>query len=379
MPGIYLDNNATTLIDHAVREAMLRYMGREAGNPSSRHASGRWARQAVEEACEKIAAGLDCDPEEITFTSGATEANNLAIGSWREHPMPIRVLATEHPSSLLPARELAKTGHSIETIEVDTQGVARWDFDRQVACRGIVQWANSETGTLQEIASIRSHWPGLAELHIDAVQAIGKVAGSFRQSEATTWAISGHKIHGPPGIGALIVRKGTTIRPVFLGGSQQAGLRPGSEPVPLIVGLGEAIHQAALHLDEFQRHLSNCRDRLEEILLASVPNIVINGSLDHRLPNTSNISFLGARAEAVLMGLDLEGIQSSAGTACASGSMEPSPTLLAMGLDRARVLSALRFSVSRFTTMQEIERAASKIADVVAKVRARLHDGASDS
>jgi cysteine desulfurase len=379
MPGIYLDNNATTLIDPAVREAMLRFMGSEAGNPSSRHASGRWARRAVEEACEKIAAVLDCDPDQITFTSGATEANNLAITTWRDDPMPTRVLATEHPSSLLPARELAKAGHLVDVIDVDAQGRARWDFDRTIPCRGIVQWANSETGTWQDIHRIHSLWPGLKELHVDAVQAIGKIRGSFRQSGASTWAISGHKIHGPPGIGALIVRKGTTIRPAFLGGSQQAGLRPGSEPVPLIVGLGQAIHQAADRLDKLQHHLTSCRDRLEQLLFANIPDMVINGAIDHRLPNTSNISFLGARAEAVLMGLDLEGVQASAGTACASGSMEPSPTLLAMGLDRDRVLSALRFSVSRFTTTEEIDQAAAKITSIVAKVRSRLHDGVTNS
>jgi cysteine desulfurase len=384
MPGIYLDNNATTSIDPAVREVMLRYMGGEAGNPSSRHASGRWARQAVEEACEKIAAGLDCHPEEITFTSGATEANNLAIGTWRDDPMPIRVLATEHPSSLLPAIELSKAGHPVELIHVDGEGLARWDFDLASGCRGVVQWANSETGTLQEIDSIRSLWPGLTDWHVDAVQAIGKVAGSFRKSGATTWALSGHKIHGPPGIGALIVRKGTTIRPVFLGGSQQAGLRPGSEPVPLIVGLGEAIHQATTRFDTIYRHLCDCRHRLEETLFARIPHIAINGAHGPHLPSkrlasTSNISFFGARAEAVLIGLDLEGVQASAGTACASGSMEPSPTLLAMGLERDRVSSAIRFSVSRFTTLEEIDQAALKIVDVVAKVRSRLSSPLNES
>jgi cysteine desulfurase len=369
---IYLDNNATTPIDPAVREVMLRYLGGQAGNPSSRHAAGRWARQAVEEACEKIATGLDGEVDEITFTSGATEANNLAIGSWEPIPLPIDLLATEHPSSLLPADRLSGLGHEVRRIAVDEYGLAQWNDRGAEPARAVIQWANSETGTVQEVIGLRERRPGLLECHVDAVQAIGKIPVSFRRSSATSLAFSGHKIHGPPGIGGLLVRRGTSLRPAFLGGSQQAGLRPGSEPVALIAGLGEAVAIATRSLETTARQLAERRDLLEALLREKIPRLVIHGCIEQRLPGTSNVAFLGTRAEAVLIGLDLEGVRASAGTACASGSLEPSPTLLAMNLPRDQVASAIRFSLSRFTSEEEVRSAAEIIARVVDKVRARM-------
>lgn len=371
--SIYLDNNATTLIDPAVREEMLRYLSGEAGNPSSRHASGRWARQAVEEACEKIAAGLGCEVDEITFTSGATEANNLAILSWRPTPGIVNVLATEHPSSLLPAMALRTFGHDVRIIPVDQLGRARLDQIERLPARGVFQWANSETGTLQPLNELIDCAPW-KELHVDAVQAVGKVEVSFRNSQATSLAFSGHKIHGPPGVGALLVRRGTVLDPIFLGGSQQAGLRPGSEPVALIAGLGEAVWQAVRDLVKTSQMIKEKRDLLESVILEAVPDAVVHGDLEHRLPGTLNVSFPRTRAEAVLMGLDLAGVRASAGTACASGSMEPSPTLLAMGLPREQVTSAIRLSVSRQSTDEEIIEAGRIACEVVRKVRAKMID-----
>ncbi|MBY0586518.1 cysteine desulfurase [bacterium] len=376
--SIYLDNNATTAIDPAVREMMLRYLGSEAGNPSSRHASGRWARQGVEEACEKIAEGLDVNVDEITFTSGATEANNLAILSWRRDPSVVYVSATEHPSALLPAESLASFGHDVRVLTVDEEGLVDLSDIDSADARGVIQWANSETGTIQELITSSSS-PDWKSLHVDGVQAVGKVPISFRAIKANTLSFSGHKIHGPPGIGALLVRKGTSIDPLLLGGSQQAGIRPGSEPVALIAGLGEAVRLATISLAQNQQIMRERRDFLESALAARVPQIVVHGSRDHRLPGTLNVSFLGAKAEAVLMGLDLAGVRASAGTACASGSMEPSPTLVAMGLAREQVMSAIRFSVSRQTTADDIIQAIDVIEHVVEKIRAKMSVYPADS
>ncbi|MBX9654919.1 cysteine desulfurase, partial [bacterium] len=341
-------------------------------NPSSRHGAGRAARQAIDQACEEIARALGAEVDEITFTSGATEGNNVAI----LQPLPegkrhVLVLATEHPSSLEAARALLHSRATVDELPVDEEGRIK-DFSSLVkdeTSLAIVQLANSETGTLQEIARVRDALPEGCRLHVDAVQGVGRVPVHFHDLGATTLTFSGHKIHGPPGIGALLIRKEIKLAPRIFGGQQQEGLRPGSEPVALIVGLGRAVSLACRAVEEESLRVARIRDKFEEKLRSSIPDVFINGSLDHRLPNTCNVSFLGARAEAVLMGLDLAGVRASAGTACASGSLEPSPVLIAMGLDRARYDTAIRFSFSRMTTVEEVERATSIIASTVDRVR----------
>jgi cysteine desulfurase len=370
--SIYLDNNATTPMDPEVLDAMLPFMKQLTANPSSRHGAGRAARQAIDQACEEIARALGAEVDEITFTSGATEGNNVAI----LQPLPegkrhVLVLATEHPSSLEAARALLHSRATVDELPVDEEGRIK-DFSSLVkdeTSLAIVQLANSETGTLQEIARVRDALPEGCRLHVDAVQGVGRVPVHFHDLGATTLTFSGHKIHGPPGIGALLIRKEIKLAPRIFGGQQQEGLRPGSEPVALIVGLGRAVSLACRAVEEESLRVARIRDKFEEKLRSSIPDMFINGALDHRLPNTCNVSFLGARAEAVLMGLDLAGVRASAGTACASGSLEPSPVLIAMGLDRARYDTAIRFSFSRMTTVDEVERATSIIASTVDRVR----------
>ena len=370
--SIYLDNNATTAMDPEVLESMLPYMRELTANPSSRHSAGRAARRAVDLACERIAASLGADVDEITFTSGATEANNIAI----LQPLPedrnhVVVLSTEHPSSLEAARHLRDRGVLVDEIPVDQEGrlADLTTFVGPSTALAIVQLANSETGVVQDIDHVRATLPESSRLHVDAVQGVGRLPIDFHKWPITTMSLSGHKIHGPPGVGVLLVRRDVKLMPRLFGGLQQAGLRPGSEPVALIVGLGKAVEQACSKLENHVSHMASLRDFFEEKIRHTIPNILINGSIEHRLPNTSNISFLGARAEAVLMGLDLVSIRASAGTACASGSLEPSPVLLAMKLDRKRFDSAIRFSMSRFTTVDEVERAAQLIAETVQRVR----------
>lgn len=370
--SIYLDNNATTPMDPEVLDAMLPFMKQLTANPSSRHGAGRAARQAIDQACEQIADALAVDVDEITFTSGATEANNVAILQSLPGETPhVLVLATEHPSSLEAARALRHSGAMMDEVPVDEEGRLKDFFSHasDSTSLAIVQLANSETGTLQDIARVRERLPDGCRLHVDAVQGVGRVPVRFHDLGATTLALSGHKIHGPPGIGALLIRKEIKLSPRVFGGQQQEGLRPGSEPVALIVGLGKAVSLACRAVEETSAQVERIRDKFEEKLHSLIPEMIVNGSIRHRLPNTSNVSFLGARAEAVLMGLDLAGVRASAGTACASGSLEPSPVLIAMGLDRARYDTAIRFSMSRMTTEEEVERAASIVASTVERVR----------
>jgi cysteine desulfurase len=370
---VYLDNNATTALDPEVFEAMAPYLQSFAGNPSSQHARGRSARRAVDQARRQIADSLDVDPREIIFTSGATEANNLAILSI-DAPAGSAVLVNpaEHPSSLEPARSLERRGYSIETLSLDSQGriadVA--DCLSPTARLAVIQLANSETGCVQAIDEIFRILPDGCRLHCDAAQAVGKIPVSFHRLGADSLTISGHKIHGPPGIGALLVRHGVRLTPLFTGGRQQQGYRPGTEPVALIAGLAKAIAIATARLDQQAAYVRSLRDRFEASILSRIDGVVCNGAGGPRLPNTSNLSFLGADVEALLIALDLAGVYCSAGTACASGSLEPSPTLLAMGLSHERVHSAVRFSLSRFSTAEEVDQAVAQITRAVGEVRA---------
>ena len=370
--SIYLDNNATTAMDPEVLEAMLPYLRQLTANPSSRHAAGRAARVAIERACEQIALALGADVDEITFTSGATEANNVAILQPLHGDQPhVVVLSTEHPSSLEAARQLRQLGANVEELSVDDEGllIDTSDVIRAWTSLAIVQLANSETGVVQDIKHVRQALPEACRLHVDAVQGVGRVPINFHDLGATTMSLSGHKIHGPPGIGILLARREVKLTPRLFGGQQQEGLRPGSEPVALIVGLGKAVSLASANLEENTSRMSLLRDKFEGKLRSTISDIVVNGSTQHRLPNTSNVSFIGARAEAVLMGLDLVNIRASAGTACASGSLEPSPVLIAMKLARERFDSAIRFSMSRFTTSDDVDQAAALIAQTVERVR----------
>lgn len=369
MQPIYLDNNATTALDPAVFAEMLPFLSGAPGNASSKHAFGRKARQAVERSRERIAAALDCDPTEVVFTSGATEANNLACNAFT-NPGRVLVSTVEHPSALEPMLELRKRGCGVEELPVDSHGrIDPASFNSEGAILVFIQAANSETGAIQPIAELAAKAKG-ARFHCDAVQAVGKIPISFRSLGVTSLSISGHKIYGPTGIGALLVRKDAPLLPAMHGGGQQSGTRPGTEPVALIVGLAAAVKIAIARLEEDSQRLAVLRDRFEKQLLDRHPTLTINpaaGTL--RLPSTSNISFPGVPAAAMVMRLDLEGVACSAGSACSSGSMTPSHVLKAMGLTGERLVGAVRFSLGRFTSVEEIDRAAETVADVYAKVR----------
>jgi cysteine desulfurase len=369
---IYLDNNAGAPLDPLVAESMSTYLGGFVGNPSSDHVFGRRARRAVSEARQQIADLLEANDAEIIFTSGATEANNLAIASAASAGAG-RILASpvEHPSCLEPIHALARRGFHVDWLTVDGDGRVV-DFESQIernACLVAVQLANSETGTVQDVAQLARQCPPGCWFHCDAAQAVGKIRVSFVELGVTSMTISGHKLHGPSGIGALLIRRGATCRPLLLGGHQQGGVRAGTEPVAAIVGLARAVELACRNLDRSAGQIRWLRDRFESRLLSQVDRVICNGSMAHRLPNTSNVSFLGASAEAMLIALDLTGVCCSAGTACSSGSIEPSGVLAAMGVGGDRLTSALRFSLSRFNTQAEIDDAVERIVDAVVRVR----------
>jgi cysteine desulfurase len=368
MTPIYLDNNATTALDPAVLAEMQPYLSGPAGNPSSKHSFGRKARQAVERSRERIAAALDCDPTEVVFTSGATEANNLACNAFNP-PGRVLVSSVEHPSALEPIVELRKRGCEVLELPVDACGLVDVPtFDPTGASLVCIQFANSETGVIQPIAELAAKAKG-TRFHCDAVQAVGKIPFSFRSLGVTSLSISGHKIHGPTGIGALLVRRDAPLLPAMHGGGQQSGIRPGTEPTASIVGLAAAVEFSVARMKDESPRLATLRDRFEKLLLERYPMLTLNPNAEcPRLPNTSNISFPGVPAAAMVMRLDLEGIACSAGSACSSGSMTPSRVLAAMGCTGDRLIGAVRFSFGRFNAMDEADRAAEIVAKVYSKV-----------
>lgn len=370
---IYLDNNATTPMDPEVLEAMLPHLRGLAGNPSSGHGAGREARRAIDAARRRIAEALSVEPAAIVFTSGATEANNLAMLPRDPPAAPGHVLVSpsEHPSALDPALRLSRFGYEVEMLALDESGrgvdlAARLRPETQLV---VVQLANSETGTIQPVGRLADALAPGTRWHVDAVQAVGKIPVDFQALGATSLAISAHKIHGPVGVGALLARPEALGRPLLLGGRQQFGRRAGTEPVALIAGLGKAVELAVRNLEANARRMAERRDRLEALLLEHLDGVVLNAPREARLCSTSNLSFAGVSAEALVIALDLDGVACSTGTACASGAAEPSAVLRAMGLPAERVASAVRFSVSRTTTQEEIERAAVIVVQAVRRLR----------
>jgi cysteine desulfurase len=368
---LYLDDNASAPLDPEIAAAMAPFLGGFAGNSSSRHAAGRAARRAVEAARDQIARALHCETSEIVFTSGASEANNLAVAG----AGPIFISAAEHPSALEPARELARRGAKVFELPLNEEGFVRDLEEMESADSGlaVVQLASGETGAIQDVAGLAAA-NGKLRFHCDAVQAVGRIPVDFKALGVTSLTISGHKLHGPVGIGALVVRSGASLRPLIRGGSQQESRRAGTEPVAAIVGLGLAVAKSVALRTEIAPRLAALRDRLEHALCESIPDVVVNGPRDplRRLPNTLNVSFLGAPAQAHAMALDLAGVCCSAGSACASGSQLPSYALQQMGLPDAQVRSALRFSFGRFTTEATVDAAILRIVAAARAVRANF-------
>jgi cysteine desulfurase len=372
MTPIYLDNNATTPLLPAVWEAMRPYAVDVYGNPASAHAAGRRARRALEDARDCVARLLGAEPAEVVFTSGATEANNLAILGLAGTP-PGHLLASllEHPSVIEPLRHLAESGFSVDWLPVDAAGVVRVEAlppllrpETRLVC---VMLANHETGALQPVADITRQL-GSRPLHCDAVQAVGKVPVHFHELGAATLALSAHKFHGPKGVGALLVRSDIRLSPQLHGGHQQRGRRPGTEPVALAVGLAAALELADREREARTAHVRQLRDRLLAVLHEAAP-LVLNGPMTEGLPHTMNVAFPGCRADVLLMNLDLAGVACSTGSACSSGSLLPSPVLRAMGVPAEVLTSSLRFSLSPLLTLDEVEEAGRRVVAVVRRLR----------
>lgn len=364
---IYLDNNATTRLIPQALEAMLPFLGEQHGNPSSQHALGKHAKEAIIAARKSICQWLDASQAELVMTSGATESNHMAImGALKLHPerRHLVVTAVEHPSTLKLCDWLETQGYTISRLAVDAQGQPNLAQVEAVVSNNTalvsMMWVNNETGTIFPVEAVADIAKSSgAFMHVDAVQALGKLPFSWKQSHIDLLSFSGHKLHGPKGIGGLLVRKGINFPPLLFG-SQERGRRGGSENVPGIVGMGVA---ASLILEEYID--PSLRDRLESALTNVLPCAHINAAGSPRVANTSNIRFDGIDAEALLMKLDLAGVCASMGAACGAGGNEPSHVLTAMGLSREQALSSLRFSLSRYTTAQEIDEAAWHIVEAI--------------
>ena len=378
MQTVYFDNNATTRTADEVREAMLPFFGELYGNPSSMHAFGGGVSKHLSDARERVADFLNCSPDEIIFTSCATEADNTAIrgtADWFGKEMKVITTAVEHPAVLQPARRLKAQGFN--EVELSVNGVGQIDLDQlRAELKGTknalvsVMWANNETGTvfpIKEVAEIAKEYG--ATMHTDAVQIAGKERIDVQKVPVDTLAISGHKFHAPKGVGVLYVRRGTKIKPFMIGGHQENGRRAGTENVPYIVGLAKACEIATANLETEAKTIGAMRDRLEAGILATCPNVRINGDRAHRLPNTLNVSFEYIEGEAIAYRLSDIGICISTGSACASGSLDPSHVIRAMGVPFTAVHGSVRFSFSRYNTMDEVDYVLEKLPPVIKTLR----------
>jgi len=378
---VYLDNAATTPVRPEVLEAMLPYLGSEAfGNPSSAHRFGRAARAGIEAAKRTIAAVLGAEPNQVVFTSGGTEADNLAIigaalaARDRGAPFRVAVSAIEHKAALAAAHAVRHLGGEEVILPVSASGIVEAAGLAEALATGValvsVMWVNNEVGTIQPIARLAAQCRTAgAYFHCDAVQAFGKVPLGDH-ADCTLLTISGHKIGAPKGIGALLVRDRHAVEAIIHGGGQQFGIRPGTENVPGIVALGKAVELAAAEQSEFAGRVRALRDALEQRLLALVPDAVIHAWQAERAPHISNVSIPGTDSEAMLMHLDLAGIACSSGSACSTGAVEPSHVLTAMGVPRELGVAALRFSIGRTNTLEDVEAVAAAFPKSVEKVRA---------
>ncbi|MGE4504477.1 MAG: cysteine desulfurase NifS [Desulfovibrionaceae bacterium] len=377
MKTIYMDNNATTRVDPAVLEEMLPYFGELYGNPSSMHRFGGQVGGKLAEARERTAALLGCEPREVLFTSCGTESDNTALHSaLAAQPEKRHIITTrvEHPAVLSTCKALEKQGYEVTLLGVDAEG--RLDLDeyrealRKDTALVSVMWANNETGMLfpvEEMAALARE-RGVF-FHTDAVQAVGKVGMNLKDSAIDMLSLSGHKLHAPKGVGALYVRRQVPFRPFMLGGHQERGRRAGTENTAALIGLGKACDLAREHMDEENTTVRALRDRLEDGLLGGVEDARRNGAADPRLPNTTNISFGYVEGEAILLLLDQLGICASSGSACTSGSLEPSHVLRAMGVPFTFAHGSIRFSLSRFNTPDEVEFVIEKLPPVIQNLR----------
>ncbi|MBI5250831.1 MAG: cysteine desulfurase NifS [Desulfomonile tiedjei] len=375
---VYLDNNATTKVAPEVFEAMRPYFTERYGNPSSMHSFGGSVAREVSAARRSLAELLGASPQEIVYTSGGTESDSTAIlSALATNPGRREIVATrvEHPAVLNLCKHLARTkGYIVRWLSVDKDGMldmneVRNKISDETALVSVM-WANNETGVIfpiDEIAEIAQEHGAL--MHTDAVQVVGKIPIKVSESNINFLALSGHKLHAPKGIGALYIKKGTRFSPFVIGGHQESDRRGGTENVPGIVGLGAAAALARKNLVEENTRVRQLRDRLQKALLERIPACRVNGHLERRLPNTLSIGFEYVEGEAILMRMDEKGICASSGSACTSGSLEPSHVLRAMGVPFTAVHGSIRFSLSRFSTEEEIEFVVRELPGIIEFLR----------
>lgn len=373
---IYLDNNATTPVHPEVVDVVARRLRDAFANPGSKHAAGRRARVVLEDARESMASILGAEPAEVIFTSGGTESSNMALFGLTSGPPGILVTtAGEHPATLETARRLVQRGFQLLTLEVDRHGILKADHFERIPWPDVrlvtVILAHNETGVIQDLSELsRLCGEHRVPLHVDAVQAVGKIPVHFRQLGATALSLGAHKFQGPRGVGALLLRQGVKFVPGMFGGHQEQDRRPGTEAVALIAGMAKALE--LWNSDQAARtiHLARLRGLLEAGLKQHCAPVVVNGGGARRLPNTLNIAFPGCDGEALLVALDLEQICCSLGSTCASGAAEPAPSLVAMGCPAEIYRSSVRFSVGPENTEAEILEAVRRISRVIATSRA---------
>lgn len=377
MKVVYLDNNATSAVAPEVREAILPYLGDLYGNASSMHSFGGQVAHAVSEARERMAELLGANPEEIIFTSCGSESDNTAIWSATQSQPEKRHIVTtrvEHPAILNVVQYWERQGYRVTLLGVDAHG--RLDMDEygkaltDDTALVSIMFANNEVGNVYPIAEMAEMAKAKGILfHTDAVQAVGKEKIDLQSMPVDMLSLSGHKLNAPKGIGVLYVRKSMRFRPFLRGGHQERGRRAGTENVPYIVGLGMAAKLAHDHFDDERTRVARLRDKLEKGLTSSIPDTKVNGDVEHRLPNTTNISFKNIEGEAILLMLDRLGICASSGSACTSGSLEPSHVLRAMGVPFNYAHGSIRFSLSRYTTEEEIDYVIANMPDVIKTLR----------
>ena len=377
MKTIYLDNNATTRVAPEVVEEMSPYFSDYYGNPSSMHFFGGQVQRKVEEARERVATLIGAQPEEIIFTSCGTESDNTAILSALQcNPDKRHVVTTrvEHPAVKNLVTHLKREGYRVTELPVDRKGL----LSMEEMARAItddtavvsVMWANNETGVLFPVEEIAELAKGRGVIfHTDAVQAVGKIPFNLSKSQIDMASLSGHKLHAPKGIGVLYVRRGTRFSPFMVGGHQEEGRRGGTENVPYIIGLGKACELASRNTENESLRVKGLRDRLESGLLEQIPSSIINGDRVQRLPNTMSISFEYVEGESILLKLSDKGICASSGSACTSGSLEPSHVLRAMGVPFTAAHGSIRFSLSVYNTEEEIDYILEVMPPIIEELR----------
>jgi len=374
---IYFDNNATTKVAEEVLEEMRPLFCELYGNPSSMHTFGGQIGRKIRHARQQVADLLGCESSEIIFTSCGTESDNAAIkGTLAAVPNKRKIITTrvEHPAVLTVCRELENHSYTVVELAVDKQGqIDLAELEEQIdddTALVTIMYANNETGVVFPIEKIAELVKTKGTVfHTDAVQVVGKIPLNLSKSKIDLLSLSGHKLHAPKGVGVLYVRKGTRISPFMLGGHQEAGRRAGTENVPGIVGLGKACELAAKNIEQENQRVKYLRDKLENSILQNCPQCRLNGDKDNRLPNTTNLSFEYIEGEAILLMLDKYGICASSGSACTSGSLEPSHVLRAMGVPFTAAHGSVRFSLSRYNTEKEVDYTIKKMPEIVNKLR----------